>query len=73
MESTWPRTFAGTFPMAPAALRLGTGLAGIALLFTGVAFKSVMVPLRSISTIILTLAFTYGLTSLIYNVRPSCV
>ena len=37
MEYSLPRTSPRTFPMAPAALRLGTGLAGIALLFTGVA------------------------------------
>ena len=42
---------------------------GVVLLFTGVTFRSVVVPVRSVLTIILTLAFTYGVTSLIYGVR----
>jgi hypothetical protein len=37
--------------------------------FVGVSFKSIMVPLRGIVTIALTLAFTYGAVTLIYNVR----
>ena len=40
----------------------------VVLIFTGVTFKSVLVPIRSILTIALTLAFTYGITSLIYGV-----
>jgi hypothetical protein len=37
--------------------------------FTGISFKSIMVPIRSVLTTSLTLAFTYGSVSLIYGVR----
>ena len=41
----------------------------VMLLFVAVSFKSVLVPLRSVLTVSLSLAFVYGLCSLIYGVR----
>ena len=47
-------------------IEIGVVLA-VVLLLVGLAFKSLLVPLRSIFSISMTLAFVYGLSTLIYE------
>jgi RND superfamily putative drug exporter len=46
---------------------MGAVTCGVVLLFVGIAFRSVFIPLRAILTIMLTLAFVFGFATLTYQ------
>lgn len=46
---------------------MGAVTVAVVLVFVGISFRSVFVPLRSVLTIMLTLAFVYGFATLTYQ------